>query len=127
LEEKVKELEQEALAEGNIKDTFQMLIEKGLNRELGKGRSKVVKRKRNERSHLDPPHADVDCLMSEVEKREESDLVINFEGEDCYFVEVSNQKEVKKRRVALSLPEEADSWSVSRQIEWLSAHPNLDS
>lgn len=122
LEEQVIELEKEAAEVGNLHDTLQNLIEKGLNKELGKGsqKKKAAKRKRNE-SHLDPPHSDGDCLEKEEKKEEVEDVI--FDDDIDFSVE---QESKKKRRVALELPEDSDSWSVSRQIEWLSSHPNLE-
>lgn len=122
LEEEVKKFEKEESSKSNVNDTFQMLLEKGLNKELGKGKKRRKKRDK-ESKHLAPPHSESDCFEIEVEeKREGKEEVDEWEFDEWEF---EDERPLKRRR-KLFLQGEAKRWSNSRRILWLASNPSLE-
>lgn len=106
---------------------------------MGKGsKRKGKKRDKSASSHLDPPHAEGDCLLKEEKesKKEKEDAgeevdssdLISFDEIDyeSFFEFDDVDQRPSKRRKELPLPEDAKMWSYSKQIEWLSANPSIE-
>jgi hypothetical protein len=120
--------EREESAKSSVKDTLQLLIEEGLSKELGKGsKCKVKKGERKKSDHLDPPHSEKDCFVVDSKDREseKKESVIDEDDFDYFFEFEDDDTAPSKRRKTLTMPDESKTWSVSKQLEWLSNHHNL--
>ena len=83
LQDELNKYEREESSKESVQDTFQLLIEKGLNKQLGKGSKKSRRRERNGDSFLAPPHAETDCFINEkATKVEDSKEEEEEDGKD---------------------------------------------